>query len=145
MALLLVRTHYSLLTAPASPRALGEEAVRRGLSHLVLADTNGLYGLLPFARETARLSLQALFGCEIVHGGRRLVAIARDRVGYGSLCSLLSERHGVAGPVAARRCAEAATDADREPFDLPRACERHAAGLWFLCGDPRLLPELSVR
>lgn len=149
MALLLVRTHYSLLTAPASPRALGEEAVRRGLTHLVLADTNGLYGLLPFARETARLGLQALFGCEIVHGGRRLVAIARDRVGYGSLCSLLSERHGVAGPVAAglvaASAARGATDADRERFDLPRACERHAAGLWFLCGDPRLLPELSVR
>lgn len=95
MALLLVRTHYSLSTAPASPRALCEEAVRRGLSHLVLADTNNLYGLLPFAREMARLGLQALFGCELVHGGRRVVAIARDRVGYRSLCALLSERNGV--------------------------------------------------
>lgn len=44
MALLLARTHYSLLTAPASPRALCEEAVRCGLSHLALADTNAQIG-----------------------------------------------------------------------------------------------------
>ena len=134
MALLLARTHYSLLTAPASPRAMCEEAVRRGLSHLVLTDSNALYGLLPFAREAARVGLQAVFGCELVHRARRLVVLARDRAGYRSLCALLSELHGVGG--------EPGLVA---PFDLPRACERHAAGLWFLCGDPRLLPELSVR
>ena len=72
MVLLLARTHYSLLTAPASPRALCEEAVRRGCSHLVLTDGNGLYGLYPFAREAARVGLQAVFGCELVHDGRRL-------------------------------------------------------------------------
>lgn len=132
MVLLLARTHYSLLTAPASPRAMCEEAVRLGATHLALADTDGLYGLYPFAREAARVGLQALFGCELVHRGRRLVVLARDRDGYRSLCALVSERHGVGG-------------ADDAPFDLPRACERHALGLWFLCSDPRLLPELSAR
>ncbi|MFM1872160.1 MAG: hypothetical protein RL398_1582 [Planctomycetota bacterium] len=131
MALLLARTHYSLLTAPSSPRALCEEAVRRGLDHLVLADVNALYGLYPFAREAARVGLSAVFGCELEHRGRRVVAIAEDRVGYASLCALLSERNGV-GPLGAA-------------FDLPRACERHAAGLWWLCADPALLPELVVR
>ncbi len=131
VVLLLARTHYSLLTAPASPRALCEEAARRGLDHLVLADTNALYGLLPFAREAARVGLAAVFGCELEHDGRRLVAIARDRTGYASLCSLLSERNGV-GAAGAR-------------FDLAPACERHAAGLSFLCGDPGLLPSLAVR
>lgn len=133
MVLLLARTHYSLLSAPAAPRALCEEAVRRGCDHLVLTDCNGLYGLYPFAREAARVGLGAAFGCELEHQGRRLVLIARDRRGYGSLCALLSERHGV-GPATAPRT-----------FDLPRACERHAAGLWFVCSDPRLLPELVVR
>ena len=132
MVLLLARTRYSLLTAPASPRVLCEEAVRRGCDHLVLTDANGLYGLYPFAREAARVGLQALFGCELEHGGRRLVVIARDAVGYASLCALISDRHDVGVPVDTR-------------FDLPRACERHAAGLWFVCGDPRLLPELVVR
>ena len=55
MALLLARTHYSLLTAPASPRALCEAAVQLGHDHLVLTDSNALYGLLPFAREAARV------------------------------------------------------------------------------------------
>lgn len=132
MVLLLARTHWSLLTAPGSPRALCEEAVRCGADHLVLADGNGLYGLLPFARETARVGLRALFGAELVHRGRRVVAIARDRAGYASLCALLSERHGIAAPDGPAA------------FDLPRACGRHADGMWFLCRDPRLLPELHA-
>ena len=63
MPLLLSRTHFSLLTAPASPEALCEEAVRLGLSHLVLTDTNALYGLYPFAKAARRVGLQAVFGC----------------------------------------------------------------------------------
>jgi DNA-directed DNA polymerase III PolC len=140
VVLLLSRTHYSFLTGPASPQALCEEAVRLGLSHLVLADTNGLYGLYPFAQAARRVGLQAVFGCELVHRGRRLSVVAQNEQGYGSLCALLSEFHGV-GLGAEQQDASPAT---RE-FDLMRACERHSAGLWFLCGDPRLLPELSVR
>lgn len=155
MALLLSRTHYSLLTAPASPQALCEEAVRLGLSHLVLTDTNGLYGLYPFAQAARRVGLTALFGCELVHGGRRLCAIAEDRRGYASLCSLLSELHGVVDGVVdgvvndavhgADGASAGAAGAGGRRFDLVRACERYAAGLWFVCGDPRLLPQLSVR
>ncbi|MFT4511907.1 MAG: DNA-directed DNA polymerase III PolC [Planctomycetota bacterium] len=140
MSLLLSRTHYSLLTAPASPQALCEEAVRLGLTHLVLTDTNGLYGLYPFAQAARRVGLQAVFGCELVHRDRRLTVIAQDERGYRSLCSLLSAFHGVGpGPSESRR-----SESNWE-FDLVRACERYAKGLWFLCGDPRLLPELSVR
>lgn len=135
MPLLLSRTHYSLLTAPASPQALCEEAVRLGLSHLVLSDTNGLYGLYPFAQAARRVGLQAVFGCELVHRGRRLSLIAENQRGYRSLCALLSTFHGVL---------DDSGGGDGE-FDLVRACERHAGGLWFVCGDPRLLPELSVR
>lgn len=131
MVLVLARTHFSLLTAPSSPRAMCEEAVRRGLDHLVLCDGNALYGLYPFAREAARVGLLAVFGCELEHAGRRVVAIAEDQLGYASLCALLSERNGV-GPLGAA-------------FDLPRACERHQAGISWLCRDPRLLPELVVR
>jgi DNA-directed DNA polymerase III PolC len=131
MVLVLARTHFSLLTAPSSPRALCEEAVRRGLDHLVLCDGNALYGLYPFAREAARVGLLAVFGCELEHAGRRVVAIAEDQRGYASLCALLSERNGI-GPLGAA-------------FDLPRACERHQAGISWLCRDPGLLPELVVR
>lgn len=127
MTLLLARTHYSLLTAPASPQAMGEEAVRRGHQHLVLADTNALYGLLPFARETARLGLQAVFGVELVYRGRRLHALAQDRHGYESLCELLTALH---------------LDAQ---FDLVHAAVQHRQGLYFLCSDLRLLPALAVR
>jgi DNA polymerase III alpha subunit len=58
---LLSRTHFSLLTAPTSPQALCEEAVRLGLTHLVLTDTNALYGLYPFAKAARRVGLQAVW------------------------------------------------------------------------------------
>lgn len=140
MPLLLSRTHYSLLTAPASPQAMCEEAVRLGLSHLVLTDTNGLYGLYPFAQAARRVGLNGVFGCELVHRGRRCTLLAQDERGYSSLCALLSAFHGVG---------EGSHHGGRSPtggeFDFVRACERYAKGLWFVCGDPRLLPELSVR
>ncbi len=127
MVLLLARTHYSLLTAPASPEVLCEAAVQAGHDHLVLVDGNGLYGLWPFAQQTARLSLHGVFGCELAHAGQRLFVLAQDRQGYASLCELLSEQH-------------------LDPaFDLPRAAARLAAGLWFLCRDLRLLPQLAAR
>jgi len=137
VALLLSRTHYSLLTSPSSPQALCEEAVRLGLSHLVLNDTNGLYGLYPFAQAARRVGIRAVFGAEVVCQGRRLSLIAQDHRGYVSLCRLLSFFHGAD----ARRAERVAAPT----LDLSRACERFADGLWFVCGDPRLLPELSAR
>ena len=127
MTLLLARTHYSLLTGPASAETLAEAAVRAGHDHLALVDGNSLCGLWPFAQQAARLSLRPVFGCELVHGDRRVFALARDAEGYASLCQLLSERN---------------LDLD---FDLPRAAARLAAGLWFLCRDLALLPQLAVR
>ena len=127
VTLLLARTHYSLLTAPASPQAMCEEAVRRGCDHLVLADTNALYGLLPFARETGRLGLRAVFGVEVVQEGRRLYLLAQDRTGYESLCELLTARH---------------LD---ERFDLMHGVVAHQEGLFVLCADLQLLPALAVR
>jgi DNA-directed DNA polymerase III PolC len=127
MVLLLARTHYSLLTAPTAPHELCEEAVLRGHDHLVLVDGNGLYGLWRFAQEAARLHLRAVFGCELVCGNQRVVVLAKDQRGYASLCELLSRRQ---------------LEAD---FDLPRAVARHHAGLWVICGDLALLPQLAVR
>ncbi|MFT4843825.1 MAG: DNA-directed DNA polymerase III PolC [Candidatus Azotimanducaceae bacterium] len=145
MPLLLSRTHFSLLTAPTSPQALCEEAVRLGLTHLVLTDTNALYGLYPFAKAARRVGLQAVFGCELVHRGLRLTLIAQDERGYSSLCSLLSAFHGVGPDRAGSSRAGSSRAGGGSEFDLVRACERYAKGLWFVCGDPRLLPELSVR
>lgn len=127
MPLLLARTHFSFLTAPASPRELCEVAVLRGCDHLALTDTNGMHGLYAFAREARRLGLRALHGVELVHRGRRLHAIARDRSGYESLCALVSALHLDPG------------------FDLATAAGEHATGLWLLCADLRLLPALAAR
>ncbi|MEY4673682.1 MAG: hypothetical protein RL148_1466 [Planctomycetota bacterium] len=127
MVLLLARTHFSFLTAPASPRELCEVAVLRGCDHLALTDTNGMHGLYGFAREARRLGLRTLFGVELVHRGRRLHALARDRTGYESLCALVTGLHLDPG------------------FDLAVAAGEHCAGLWLLCSDLRLLPALAAR
>lgn len=127
MTLLLVHSHWSLLTGPSSPKALCEEAARLGHDHLALVDTNGLYGFLPFARECRRMGLRALYGVELVAAGRRLFALAEDAQGYRSLCRLTSAR---------------SLDGT---FRLALSVAEHAAGLRFVCADLRLLLEVHER
>ena len=127
MVLLLVHTHWSLLTGPCSPRALCEEAARLGHSHLVLVDGNGLYGFQPFQQQARRMGLTPIFGVELVHAGRHVFALARSIAGYRSLCRLVTARQ---------------LDAD---FDLARAAAEHAGELLFVCADPELLLALAPR
>lgn len=127
MALVLAHSHYSLLSAPCSPRALCEEAVRLGIAALALVDGNGLYGLPLFAAEARRVGLQALFGVDLLWRGERLVVLAPDHDGYRALCRLVTalQLH--------------------EDFDLLWNTAAAGDALWFLCGDPALLLRLHGR
>jgi DNA-directed DNA polymerase III PolC len=126
MALLLLHSHWSLLTGPCAVRRLCEETVRRGHAHAALTDVDGLYGFLPFARQCARVGLQALYGVDL-RAGARLVALAQNEAGYRSLCRLVSARHL------------------RADFDLVYDAAENAEGLVFLGDDPRLLAALAGR
>jgi DNA-directed DNA polymerase III PolC len=129
--LVLAHSHYSLLSAPCSPRALCEEAARLGLDALALVDGNGLYGLPDFAAQARRVGLRALYGADLVArdggGAWRLIALAEDETGYRALCRLVTALH-------------------LQPrFDPVWDSVAAGAGLRLICGDPDLLLRLHGR
>jgi len=91
----LLHTHswYSLLEGVSSPRALLERAARLGYKALALTDTNNLYGAVTFVEEAFHRDVRPLLGTRLRLGRQRCVALIAERVGYRSLCRILSRLH----------------------------------------------------
>src|SRR5262249_24387718 len=102
------RSKGSLLRGSADPAALAQAAAGRGYEALALTDRAGLYGAIAFVRAARDQGVRPLLGVELGPGtaGKRaaaegaagdreacLVALARDREGYASLCRLITARH----------------------------------------------------
>ncbi|SDJ05685.1 error-prone DNA polymerase, DnaE-like [Frankineae bacterium MT45] len=106
---------FSFLDGASSPEELAEEAVRLGLQGLALTDHDGVYGIVRFAEAADALGLPTIFGAELSLDveiprtqsermiaaragvpdppGRHLLVLARDPIGYASLCRTMSAAH----------------------------------------------------
>jgi error-prone DNA polymerase len=104
---------FSFLDGASSPEELVEEAVRLGLSALTLTDHDGVYGVVRFAEAAEAHGLATAFGAELSLDvpparsqaermiavrvgdpdppGTHLLVLARDPVGYASLCRVISK------------------------------------------------------
>jgi DNA-directed DNA polymerase III PolC len=102
------RSRGSLLRGAADPARLASAAAERGYEALALTDRDGLYGAIAFVKAAREQGVRPLLGVELGPGtaGKRaaaegargdreacLVALARDREGYASLCRLVTARH----------------------------------------------------
>jgi DNA polymerase-3 subunit alpha len=99
-----VHSCYTLLGGTASVEDLARRAAADGLSHLALTDTNGLYGVVAFAKACRRVGVQPIVGMMATvalpdnlaeelagaQGPGRLVLLATGPAGYRSLCRLSS-------------------------------------------------------
>ncbi len=88
-----LHSHFSLMHATASPRALCRQARDLGYTTLALTDSNNLYGLWPFLAACREEGLTPIIGAEIRTASQRIFCLVKDRSGYRNLCSLLTERH----------------------------------------------------
>ena len=85
-------TYYSLRYGTLSPAQLAEEAARRGIHTLVLADVNSTAAAYPFWKACRRWGVAPVFGVDFRRGGECLfVGIARSQDGWAELCGLLTE------------------------------------------------------
>lgn len=102
------RSKGSLLRGTADPALLARRAAELGYEALALTDRDGLYAAIPFVQAAREQGLRPILGVELGPGavGKRaaargargdrppvLVALARDRDGYASLCRLVTARH----------------------------------------------------
>ncbi len=97
VAHLQIHSHYSLLAATPSVTALAERAAAEGLARLPLTDSNALYGLVAFARACRAHDVLPIAGMTLAVAADEgmpqpdvVVLLARDAMGYRSLCRLSS-------------------------------------------------------
>jgi len=121
-----VHSAYSLLAGASSVESLVARASAQGHDALALTDTDGAYGLPLFQACCDAVGMRALHGAEIHDPrleGEHAVVLARDEIGYRSLCRLLTRRR---------------LD---ERFSLIDDLPQHAAGLIALTPSPTLLRQ----
>ncbi len=82
---------YSFLDGASDVEGLVTAAAERGMDALALTDTNGLYGAVRFWNAAKDAGVRPIYGVEIqTLDFGHLVLIARDGVGWRSLCRTIS-------------------------------------------------------
>ncbi len=119
-----VHSDYSRGWGIATIEELCQTGRDLGMKRLALTDTNGLYGMVSFIRAAREAGIEPMVGSELVHDGRRAVAIVKEQEGYANLCRILSALH----------C--------HEDFDLVEALRERRRGLILFSDDVLLLKAL---
>lgn len=92
--LALCHSHYSLQAGVVSPKAWVRAAAERGYTALVLADVDGLFGAVEFAKAAREHGVRPLIGALLEWTpGRWYGVLAKTVGGYRQLCRLLTARH----------------------------------------------------
>ena len=85
-----VRSAYSLLSGPRSIEDLVGRAKELGYEAMGLTDLDNLYGLHRFLEVAEEAGIRPIIGAELRVAGGSVVALVRDREGFGNLCELIS-------------------------------------------------------
>lgn len=127
--LAICHTFYSLQAGVRSPQDWVAAAATRGYQTLAVADVNGLFGAVHFARAAERAGIHPLIGATLAWApDRYCLLLAASATGYRQLCRLVTARHLA------------------NPFDLADALATLGGtdDLLFLARAPALLRELAA-
>jgi len=84
-------TFYSLLDGASPPEVILDRAVELGMDSLAITDHNGLYGAVNFWLAAKERGIKPIIGAELtLDGDFHLVLLAKNQMGYNSLCRLIS-------------------------------------------------------
>lgn len=89
-----VHSNYSFCRGANTIEQLCATAHQRGLSHIALTDTNGLYGLVWFLQSARRYNIQPIIGAHLQTPKTHGVVLAKNDNGYRFLCQTISYIHG---------------------------------------------------
>ena len=85
-------SNYSFLDGASPVDDLVAAAKERGMDALALTDTNGLYGAVRFWNAANEVGIRPIFGVELTTlDFGHLVLIAKDELGWRSLCRIVSK------------------------------------------------------
>ena len=83
-------SNFSFLRGASHPEELVARAVQLGYSALALTDECSLSGVVRAHVEAKKHGFHLLVGSQFLVGDMRLVALAKNRDGYGNLCELIT-------------------------------------------------------
>ena len=128
-----VKSNHSFLEGASFPEELVDRAHALGLPALAITDRDGVYGLVRAHMRAKELGIRLVTGAELaldIEGEQhRIIALAKSRLGYASLCRALSLGHA--------RCEKGLSIVELD--DL-----REARDLFFLCSSPAALRALHA-
>jgi DNA polymerase-3 subunit alpha len=92
-----------MLEGAMEPSTIADRAAKLGFPAIAITDRNGLYGAMPFSDYCTKRGVQPIIGATLgvarpsdVGGPAAIdwvVLLAKDDVGYGNLCKLVSAAH----------------------------------------------------
>src|SRR5438309_9300513 len=127
-----VHSQYSLLEGVDDLDTLLERAAACGYTALALTDTNNLYGAVPFTERAPGYGVRPLLGACLRQHRARCVALVAERVGYRSLCRILSRLHLGGDTIS---CDAATPGRPSAPASLAELLADNADGLHLLVSD----------
>jgi error-prone DNA polymerase len=84
-------SNFTFLEGGSHPEEMLERAAGLGLAALALTDRDGVYGVVRFSKQAARIGLPAICGAELtLEDGARLVLLAENESGYANLAHAIS-------------------------------------------------------
>lgn len=90
-----VKSWYSLLEGFDSPERLVERAASLGYETIALTDVNSVMGIPTFVEAASKVGIRPITGATLTHprlpGLSRIIVLAGSMVGYGELCSLITQ------------------------------------------------------
>lgn len=90
-----IHSNYSLLEGAVSIDNLINKAKEYKLESLALTDTNGMYGLIPFAKKAIENSIKPILGARVDESSNpkiNCLVLAKNNQGYAELCKLITLR-----------------------------------------------------
>jgi error-prone DNA polymerase len=92
-----VRSYFSIKDGAFAPEDLALRTAELEMPAVAITDRDGLYGAARFADVSRQVEIRPLYGATLtirtVRGDRRIVLLAKDAAGYGSLCRLITAAH----------------------------------------------------
>ena len=129
---------YSFLDGASHPVELAGAAAEQGHEALALTDHDGLHGAMEMAQALKPLGVRPITGAELtLDDGTHLTLLCESRVGYTSLCRLITASHWHTRRWAREGWIEGGRrqdPIDGEPSIGLAALEQHAEGLVCLSG-----------
>ncbi len=90
-----IHSYYSMMQGTASIQSLIEKAKSFGLRAMALTDTNGMYGLIEFAKKAKEENIKSILGTFIddpADENINAVFLAKNIKGYADICRIITSR-----------------------------------------------------